>query len=202
MGVIRFPRMRQIELKMVEFLDKKLALNGAAQDAILKKDARSLFVYAAEACVGIREEGGNNRGPMVKLIQETLGGADNEAWCMSFVQTCIAYAEHKTGINSPLYPSEHCLTVWAKTPKTSRVKIFPARGAVIIWQHGTSQSGHTGLFISAPEGQKIMRTVEGNSESGLDSKGNVERDGGGVYIGSRSMVKNGSMKVVGFLKPF
>jgi CHAP domain len=192
--------MRQIEPKMTAFLDKKLALNGAAQEAIKNKDARSLMVYAAEACVGIREEGGNNRGPMVKLIQETIGGADGEAWCMSFVQTCIAYAEVKTGVKSPLPAGEHCMTVFNEAPKSSRVKTFPARGAVIIWKHGKGPAGHTGFFLEADGNQ--MKTIEGNTESGLDSRGNVERDGGGVYHGKRSMVKNGTMVVQGFLKPF
>lgn len=192
--------MRQIEKKMVDFLDKKLAGNGLAQQAIEKKDARTLFRLAAEACVGIREQGGNNKGPMVVLIQETIGSANKEAWCMSFMQTCVAYAELKTGVKSPLAASEHCLTVWAKTPKAQRVKISPLPGAIAIWQHGSSQNGHTGVVTGADE--KNFTAVEGNTESGLNSKGDVERDGGGVYATKRNRVKNGSMKVVGFLKPF
>lgn len=195
--------MRQIEKKMVEFMDKKLAGNGAAQDAIKNKDARAVFVYAAEACVGIREQGGNNKGPMVELIQETLGNAAQEAWCMAFMQTCIAYAEVKTGVKSPIYESEHCMTVWNKTPVKQRVKIYPARGAIVIWRHGTSSAGHTGAFLEGVgEGSKQMKCVEGNTESGLTASGSVERDGGGVYLTQRSMVKNGTMNVVGFLKPF
>jgi len=193
--------MRQIEPKMIQFIDKKLALNGLAQEAIKTKDARTLYRLANEVCVGIKEEGGNNRGPLVQLMQETLGGADGEAWCMSAQQTLIAYAEVKTGVKSPIYPSEHCLTVWAKTPKTQRVKTFPLPGALIIWQHGTSQSGHTGCFAESPDGKNQI-TYEGNTESGLDSKGNVVREGGGFFRNKRSMKANGSMKVVGWLKPF
>lgn len=193
--------MREINSKMIAFIDKKLASNGAAQEAIKKKDARALMVYAAEACVGIREEGGNNKGPLVELIQETVGSANREAWCMSFVQTCIAYAEVKTGVVSPLAATEHCMTLWGKTKASQKVKVFPARGAIIIWQHGTSSNGHTGFFLESPK-KGHMTTIEGNTESGLSSTGSVERDGGGVYLTSRSMVKNGTMKVVGFIKPF
>ncbi len=191
--------MRQLEKKMLDWLDKKLALNGMAQEAIKTKDARTLMVLAAEACVGIREEGGNNRGPMVKLIQETVGGASGEAWCLSFVQTCIAYAEEKTGVKSPLPAGEHCMSLW-NGAKSSKVKIFPARGAVIIWKHGKGPAGHTGFFLGGDG--KTMKTIEGNTESGLDSKGNVERDGGGVYQNKRSMKANGTMVVQGFLIPF
>lgn len=114
--------MRQIEKKMVDWLDTKLIGNGLAQRAISDKDARLLFRLAAEACVGIKESGGNNKGPMVELIQETIDGADREPWCMSFVQTCLAYAEKKTGIKSPIAAGEHCLSVWTSTPKSARVK--------------------------------------------------------------------------------
>lgn len=193
---------RQIEPKMVEFLDQKLANNGLAQHAIAEKDARQLFILAAQACVGIREVGGNNSGPMVELIQETIGGHSKESWCMAFMQTCIAYAELKTGMVSLVAAGEHCLTVWALTPKSERVKIFPLPGAIVIWQHGKSQDGHTGCFLEADDKRKNMRMVEGNTESGLNPKGDVERDGGGVYLTSRNVIKNGSMKVVGFLKPF
>lgn len=185
---------RQIEAKMIQFLDKKLALNGAAQEAIKNKDARSLMIYAAEACVGIREEGGNNRGPMVSLIQDTVDGPDHVAWCMSFVQTCIAYAEVKTGVKSPVAVSEHCLTTWVNTPKSQRVKVYPARGAIIIWQHGTSQAGHTGFFLEGTTTK--MSTVEGNT-----GDANM-REGDGIYKRERSLKANGSMRVVGFLKPF
>jgi hypothetical protein len=187
---------------MIAFIDKKLTLNGAAQEAIKNKDARTLYRLANEACIGITEVGGNNKGPLVQLMQETLGSADGEAWCMSAQQTLIAYAEVKTRVLSSVYPSEHCLTVWAKTPKSLRVKIFPLAGALIIWQHGTSQSGHTGCFIESTDGGKTMITCEGNTESGLDSKGNVVREGGGFYRNKRSMKANGTMKVLGFLKPF
>ena len=50
--------MRQIEKKMIEFLDEKLSSHGAAQRAIKEKNPRNLLIYAAEACVGIRESGG------------------------------------------------------------------------------------------------------------------------------------------------
>ena len=144
--------------------------------------------------------GGNNKGPMVSLIQKTVDGqATSEAWCMAFVETCLAYVEKKLGVVSPIYSSEHCLTVWAKTPKAQRVKLIPLPGAIIIWQHGTTESGHTGL-VSEYRG-KTMEAIEGNTEAGIVG-GKVESDGGGVYITERNTTGTGKMKVVGYLKPF
>lgn len=192
--------MRQIKPKMVAFIDSKLVGNGAAQHAIAVKDARSLMIYAAEACVGIREATNNNDGPMVELIQSTVGDASGEAWCMAFVQTCIAYAELKTGVKSPLMATEHCLTLWRNTPEGQRVKMIPAPGAIIIWQHGTSDRGHTGFMTEWLK--PLMETVEGNTTSGVRTDGSIEREGGGVYINKRNVIQNGLMRVVGFIKPF
>lgn len=185
--------MRNIEKDMVKWLDAKLASNGLAQKAIEEKDARTLFRLAAESCVGIKESS-NNGGPMVELLQETIGGADREPWCMSFVQTCLAYAEKKTGIKSPIFESEHCMTTWNETPKKMRVKNIPAMGAIVIWRHGSTQSGHTGLVLEWL-GTKF-NSVEGNtSDSSM-------REGDAVALKQRSAKATGSMKVVGFLKPF
>jgi hypothetical protein len=126
---------------------------------------------------------------------------DGAAWCMSFIMTCLAYAEVRTGVKSPVYASEHCLTVFKNTPESQRVKKFPARGAIIIWQHGSSSNGHTGVFLEAQD-DGGMRAIEGNAEKGLAPDGSVEREGGGIYLTSRSMKANGTMKVVGYLKPF
>lgn len=192
--------MREIESKMVNWIDKKLSGNGAAQNAIAIDDARSLFIYAIEACVGIREEGGNNKGPLVKLLQETIGEAEGEAWCMSFVQTCLAYVEEKLSMESPVEASEHCLTVWNNTPKSMRVKSIPAPGAIAIWRHGNSTSGHTGVVTEW--NKSWFEAVEGNTEGGTAPTGDVIREGGGVYVTKRGAKGNGSMKIIGFLKPF
>lgn len=191
---------RKIEPAMVAFIDKKLEGNGLAAEAIAKKNPRALMVCAAQACVGIREVGGNNTGPMVTLIQETVGGPDHVAWCMSFVMTIIAYAEHKTGIKSPLPASEHCLTVWNSTPPDQRVKLLPLAGAIAIYRHGSSSNGHTGI-VESTDGNTIWN-YEGNTESGVGPGGKIERDGGGIYHTHRDLHPSGEMRLMGFLRPF
>jgi hypothetical protein len=187
---------REIHPDMVKFLDEKLERNGLAKHATEEGDARTLFVLAAEACVGIVEKGANS-GPMVSLIQDTVGGQDHVPWCMSLVQTCLAYAEVKTGKKSPIYVSEHCLSVWNKTKEEQRVKLTPLPGAIIIWQHGKSMSGHVGIVRGCDE--KLVLTVEGNTSS---DNTKVQREGDGVYFKNRSKFSQGSMKVLGYLKPF
>lgn len=193
--------MRIIQKRMFQFLDERLKINGLAQFAIRTRDLRLLFTEAAKVCVGIRERTGNNDGPMVELIQKTVdNNASGEAWCMAFIQTCLAYAEMKTAKVSPIVASEHCMTVWAQSPKEQRVIWNPLPGAIVIWRHGDSTSGHTGVVLGADE--KMFHAVEGNTTSGNDPKGKIVREGGGVYYTTRSRDGDGDMNVVGYLKPF
>lgn len=191
--------MRQIEKAMVDFLDARLKSNGLAQQAIKTKDARLLMTEAAKVCVGIREKTGNNDGPMVELIQETIGTHENESWCMAFVQSMIGYAEVKTGKKSPLYASEGCLDVWSQTPIEQRVKFNPLPGAIVVWQRQNKWNGHTGIVLACDE--KIFQAVEGNTTAGKKD-GKVVSEGGGVYYTERKRSGNGDMIVLGFLKPF
>lgn len=194
--------MRQIEKKMIAYIDAKLKDHGLAQEAIKTKNARLLFGIVCQVLVGIREVGGNNKGPMVELIQETVGGAGREAWCMALIQTALAYVEQKLGVKSPIAVSEHCMTVWHKTPKAQRVKKVPAPFAIAIWNYPPSASGHTGVVINYNATKRKMNLVEGNTESGLTKGGVIERDGGGVYFTERSTVGSKKMVLVGFLVPF
>lgn len=194
--------MRKIEKKLVEYIDEKLKHNGAAQESILKKDARKIFVFAAEALLGVREKTNKNDGQIVELIQKTIGEASGEPWCMSQVMSCLAYAEEKSGIQSRVYPSEHCLTVWEKTPKTMRVKFKPLRGAIAIWNYLGTSNGHTGIVDEYEHKANLMLTYEGNTSAGLKPNGEIEREGGGSYHCERSTSSGVKMKLLGFLKPF
>lgn len=181
---------------MINFLDAKLTANGLAQHAIDIKDARLLFGLACESCVGITEKGGNNQGPMVELLQKTIGSADREPWCMSFIQTCLAYAEVKTGVKSPVIASEHCRSVWAETPKKQRVKSQPLKYAIVIWGLEGSSSGHTGVMVEHVAHSQYFRSIEGNTGDSSD------RDGDGVFYKRRDWIRTGNLVKLGFLKPF
>lgn len=197
--------MRKIKNEMIAFIDKALEKNGLAQEHIKIKNARGLMVEAAKACVGQREATGKNDGFFVELAQQTVDGrAHGEAWCLAFVQTMLAYAEFKTGIQSPLYATEHCQTLWAKTPDVQKVKNIPLAGAIVIWKHGNTSNGHTGIILDC-DGTEFS-AVEGNASGYLvpvtKEIKNVNREGNGVFYTRRSKLGNGDMKVLGFIKPW
>lgn len=193
---------RQINPELAAWLDHKCA--EPAHHALITADARALFIHAMRAFVGIREQGGNNRGKLVELIQDTLGAAEGEPWCMSAVQSGLAWAELRSGKTSAIFASEHCMTVWRNSPPAQRVQAIPLPGAIIIWNKLGTDSGHTGIVLEVLSGKKneMMLTIEGNTEAGFNAFGKVERDGGGCYQVERSRYQTGNMKVVGYLKPF
>lgn len=157
----------------------------------------ALLVRALRAMVGIHEEGGNNRGKLVSAIQDTVGGPDAWAWCMSLQQTAVAYVEKKLGLVCDLAESEHCLTVLAAAKKSKKNVNEPSAGDLIIWQHGNTSSGHVGCIISVGD---QLRCIEGNTAGRDERTGVVSRDGDGVYETVRSRKGSGSMKVAGFVR--
>lgn len=179
---------RKIRHELKEYIEKRITVRPAGTNEIV--------CLAAIALDGVSEKGGNNKGKEVEWMQDTIGDIGREAWCMSAVQSIVGYVEQLIGKKSSLAPSEHCLTVWHETPKERRVAV-PSRGCVVIWRHGASSSGHTGIVLKV-EGDS-MTTLEGNTGP---SNALVEREGDGCYIKKRSIHGAGDMKVVGYIKPF
>jgi hypothetical protein len=196
-----FNNMRHIEPKLVTWLEEKMTSMGAYHDALQRKDARTIYLLANMACIGVRETT-DNAGPLVELLQKTIGDSGHEAWCMAQQQSCVAFAEQVTGVKSLLYASEGCLEVWEESPHEMRVQSIPLPGALTIWQHGTSWQGHCGCTGTYNPRTHIFESFEGNTTGGLDAKGQIIRDGGGSYRAMRAASGTGNMRVKGWLRPF
>lgn len=154
-----------------------------------------MLVEVAKRFIGVKEKG-DNRGPEVEAFQKALDGkAAGEPWCMAFVQYCILEVEKARNTKSKVSKSEHCLTVWNKSPKELRLK-EPEVGCLIIWQFGNTSSGHVGIVTKV--NKNTVETVEGNTGDGSG----VVREGDGVYARRRSKLGSQKMKVLGYLKVF
>jgi uncharacterized protein (TIGR02594 family) len=154
------------------------------------------LIEVAQKYVGVKEKGGDNKGPEVEQFQKAVDGkAAGEPWCMAFVQFCINVVEAATKQKSKIFESEHCLTVWNKTPVEQRLK-EPVPGCLVIWQFGDTSNGHVGIVTAVFKNS--IHTIEGNTG---DGKG-VVREGDGVYARNRSRVGSDKMKVLGYLKVF
>lgn len=154
------------------------------------------LIEVARQFVGVREQGGPNRGPLVEEFQKAVDGvAAGEPWCMAFVQYCVQKVEAATGKPAHIFRSEHCQTVWRQTKADFRFH-EPLPGDIVIWRMGLSFNGHTGIVCKVV-GSSIF-TIEGNTGAGLG----VVREGDGVYERVRSLHGDGSMKVLGFIRPW
>jgi hypothetical protein len=164
------------------------------------------LVIELEFWVGFTEQGGNNKGQAVEVFQKYVDDkAWGEPWCMSFMQFAVGRVDKLMSIFTTvptqvsqhlLYPTEHVLTCWNKTPKRLRLS-EPKPGAVAIWQHGNSSSGHTGGVVKLEDDG--FWTVEGNTGPEDDQ---IVREGDGVYLRFRPLGSVGNMHLKGFLLPW
>lgn len=153
------------------------------------------LIDIAKKYIGTKEQGGDNRGPLVEMFQKAVNGkAERESWCMCFVQYCILQLEIQNNVKSKVFKSEHCLTVWNKSPKELRLK-EPQVGCLIIWQFANSISGHVGIVTKV--NKATVETIEGNTSG---SSVSVVREGDEVAAKVRSKTGSKAMKVIGYLK--
>ncbi len=167
---------------------------------------QNLLVHEAKRWLRFTEKGGDNKGQVVEMFQKHVDGkAQGEPWCMSFAQFCVSQTDmtidaimmNSSENRSIIYSSEHCLTVWNKSPKECQFET-PKLGSLMIWQHGSSSSGHVGIVVCVESSGEYVWTVEGNT----GPQEAVNRDGDGVYLKKRKILNPGKMKVVGWLDPW
>ena len=163
-----------------------------------KIDFMKELIRAAEKCIGVTEHGGNNKGPEVERFQKAVDGkAQGEPWCAAFVQFCVKEIGSSLRATVVVYPSEHCMTIWGRTPGVHRYK-SPKPGFLVIWNYEGSTNGHIGIVTKVID-EFTIETIEGNTSP--DDK-TIEREGDGVYRKVRSTKTVGKMKLVGFIAPF
>jgi len=180
--------MRSLPVDLREFFD---GLNLVTDNCT----PTDLLMRTAAACVGIKEEGGDNKGRMVELFQRVVGTPMRQSWCMDFMQACINYAECVKGVRSPLIATEGCLALWNACHVEYSV-VAPEPGDLIIWQLGDGPHGHVGIVMGQDE--LHYETIEGNT-----SDSNVlDRNGDGVYRKMRLKGGSETFKEVGFLRVF
>lgn len=156
-----------------------------------------VLAHAALACVGVKETKPNG-GPLVELFQSTVGDARGESWCLSFVQSMIAYVEEMTGAKSPLNATEWVAELVKGNDHPALWRSEPRQGLLAVWLDQASLRGHIGIVAAPPSVAGWFYTVEGNTVARLGS----QREGDGVYVRERFTGPLGSMAFKGFLRAF
>lgn len=181
---------------MARILSERLKSFLDGEILIAPETPQECLLQAARACIGIKEDGGDNRGLMVEAFQVTIGGAVGESWCVSFIQALIAYVEDRMGVICDLYETEHVLTLWNKSKNKFKFTAGdPLPGDIVCWQYGGTDRGHAEIIEKAH--YKVIETIGGNtSPSGI-----VDRNGDGVYAKIRSKSGTSTMQMLGYIRP-
>jgi hypothetical protein len=154
-----------------------------------------LAVEIALSYDGVREHGGNNRGPEVEMFQKAIGLVPGDPWCAAFVCFCIQQAAKNLGIKLRFQYGGSVYKLWTRNVDLQMSE--PAENCIFLINHGLSKAGtrigHTGFCVGRNQSHtETLETMEGNTNAA------GSRDGDGCYHKSREMAEfsNG----YGFLK--
>ena len=158
------------------------------------------LIAIASTEVGVREDGGNNRGSRIRQYQSATELAVGAwPWCAAFVDWCIkewledVKVAHWLALKKrtpeewrPKTALAYGLTAWAKN-RPSTTCIYTERDKAEPGDIVTFDFSHTG-FVVEDDGKNIV-TIEGNT----NGRGDRDSDSGdGVWrkIRKKSLVRN------------
>lgn len=150
----------------------------------------ALGVAVAE--VGVREQGGANRGPQVRKYLADCDPPlpEGNPWCAAFVQYCADHAARTAEVPNPLDDVKLEAFVqsyfdWASAGGKLVTASQAKPGDLVLFNFGGARWDHIGFVLQPPiakdGGWKPMRTVEGNTNDG------GSREGDGVYVRAREV---------------
>ena len=147
---------------------------AACQDYLGRCDSepRTQLKRIYEQEIGVREQGGANRGERVEAYLASVGLGPGYAWCAAFVSWCF----QQTGIIAPRSAWVPSFAVQSKriVQRGEVTHRLPQSGDVfLIWFRRLNRPAHTG-FVDRWNTDWVV-TVEGNTNA------SGSREGDGVY---------------------
>lgn len=156
----------------------------------------TLGMAIAEADLGVREDGGENRGPRVSRYLASTDPPINVAapWCAAWVQYLSDRAAHHLDVANPLDEVRREALVadyvsWA-AGKNRLASIDTMRpGDLIAFNFRGQRWDHIGIVVRRLQGNMVS-TVEANTSPGVGATNlERERDGDGVFTKVRNLVR-------------
>jgi hypothetical protein len=149
------------------------------------------IVRIAKAEVGVREVANTNCGERVDEYKAAtwLNPKKGWAWCAAFVCWVVREAMASAGVKqTKTFKRPRTAGAWdfenwsLQQDKTTNTK-KPHGGDILPGDIVVFTFSHIGIAVSSPNGNGIVKVVEGNT----DTVGS--REGGGVYLKSRHISK-------------
>lgn len=137
-----------------------------------EKQLRAKLKQIYSSQIGVKEEGGANRGKMVEQYLAVTGLGPGYAWCAAYVSWCFIHA----GIDAPVSAWVPSFAIQSHIiyKRGEPIKEIPKAGDVfMIWYDRLGRPAHIG-FVDVWQKQYVI-TVEGNTND------NYSREGDGVY---------------------
>jgi len=137
-------------------------------------DFTDRLMFEARKMLGVREEGGANRGTMIDIWNREAGAPVGSPWCASFVHAMHKAASDYLGIFNPCPRTASTHALWTMADPASKSSL-PAPGDVFVVDHGLdaegNRIGHCGIVIAVtPDGQTIV-SIEGNTNAAGSREG-------------------------------
>lgn len=131
------------------------------------KDARMIALAIAYDAKGMAEEGGENKGAIVRAVMAGREGEQWE-WCAGFVTQCYIDAFRFMHISDPFWNcanrfSSSALYKWAST--YDKLTTDPRNGDLLLVRGGATGHKHTAMVAKAERPTVI--TIEGNLDDAV-----------------------------------
>lgn len=153
---------------------------------------REAFVAIARAEIGVREEGGNNRGRRVQVYQDAASYLPGTgwAWCAAFVGFCFDELAEKYAL--PFATPEGAGAFWYEDwARQQRLPVLAGGAKVLRGDLVIYSFSHIGIATTDQAANGTFLCVEGNTN------GEGSREGDGVYEKRR-----GKAQIRSIIRPF
>ncbi|GAA5036649.1 hypothetical protein GCM10011506_30010 [Marivirga lumbricoides] len=154
------------------FICRSVVGQNPVTSAEFKNQQRQCLQQVYNSQIGVREQGGANRGTQVEQYLASVGFAPGYAWCAAFISWCYQQVgiEHPKNAWVPSYALERNLIY----KRGEFIKQLPQQGDLfLIWYERLKRPAHIG-FVDQWQGKWVI-TVEGNTNN------DGSREGDGVY---------------------
>jgi hypothetical protein len=143
---------------------------------------------------GVREIGGNNRGPDVNAYLANVNLPPGEPWCCAFAVMGIQEGAGKLGVPCTIPVTGACLHLWSRSVNNA-IGGMPLPGDIYVLQHSAS-TGHVGFVetVSA-DGFDVETEISGNT---FADHGGRNGDCVALHLGSPEKTHGG--KLLGYLR--
>lgn len=148
----------------------------------------ALGVLLGHVAIGVREQGGNNRGAVIKQYLASCDPPlpEGNPWCAAVIQFATDVTAKGLGTRNPLDDVKleayvQSYVDWAIGKKKEVSWFQTSIGDLVCFSFGGSRYDHIGMVLSVPDRQGRFKTIEGNTS---DSS---QRDGDALAVKTRTI---------------